>query len=289
MKDGNLALNFAYYVSKVVPVSFKKYLYKSPTLSNLIRRSLNQFAPEGINRVSIAAGINEDLEMFLDLQTEKDYWLGTYEPELQQTIELLVKPEQVVYDIGANIGFVTLMFARQTGEMGHVYAFEALPENVIRLRQNVDLNGYLERVTVVNAAVQDRAGEAEFLMGPSGAMGKVKGSAGRDTIEYLEYIKVKAISIDGFIENSGNLLPDIVKMDIEGGEILALPGMSNLLQTRHPLVMIELHGLESAEASWQLLRNAGYRICRMELEFPQVGNIEELDWKSYLVAFPYEY
>jgi FkbM family methyltransferase len=156
------------------------------------------------------------------------------------------------------------------------------------LRQNVELNGFLERVTVVHAAVQDQAGEAEFLIGPSSAMGKVKGSAGRDTVEYLENINVEAISIDGFIENSGNQFPDIVKMDIEGGEVLALPGMANLLQTRHPLVLIELHGLESAEASWWQLRNSGYRICRMERDFPQVENFEELNWKSYLVAFPDE-
>ena len=163
-----------------------------------------------------------------------------------------------------------------------------LPKNTNRLRQNVELNRFIERVTVVHAAVQDRAGEAEFLIGPSSAMGKVRGSAGRDTVEYLDNIKVEAISIDGFIENSGNQFPDIIKMDIEGGEVLALPGMANLLQNRQPLVLIELHGLESAEASWWQLRNAGYRICRMEPDFTQVENLEALDWKSYLVAFPDE-
>jgi len=275
MKVNNLILNFASYISKVVPLSLKKFIYKSTAISTTIRSGLNRIAPEGISQVSVAAGTNEGLEMLLDLQVEKDYWLGTYEPELQQVIEILVKPEQVVYDIGANIGFITLMFARLSGENGHVYAFEALPENVKRLKQNVKLNGYQER-------------ETEFLIGPSGAMGKVKGSAGRDTVDYQEGLRVQGISIDGLIDNTGYPSPDIVKIDIEGGEVLALPGMAKLLHQKHPLVFLELHGPESAKSSWEHLIDYGYRICRMTADFPRIENLEDLDWKSYIVAFPDE-
>ena len=288
MKVNNLILNFASYISKVVPLSLKKFIYKSSAISTTIRIGLNRFAPEGFSQVSVAAGTNEGLEMLLDLQVEKDYWLGTYEPELQQVIEILVKPEQVVYDIGANIGFITLMFARLTGERGDIYAFEALPENAKRLKQNVELNGYQERVTVIQAAVQDQACETEFLIGPSGAMGKVKGSAGRDTVDYQEGLRVQGISIDGLMDNTGYPSPDIVKIDIEGGEVLALPGMADLLQKKHPVVFLELHGPESAKSSWDCLIEYGYRICGMAAEFPRIEKLEDLDWKSYIVAFPDE-
>ncbi len=287
MKDESPVLNLAAFVSSVVPQSFKRAVYKFPKLSNIIRRGLNQFAPDGLRQVSIAAGTNEGLEMLINLQIEKDYWLGTYEPELQQVIESLVKPEQIIYDIGANIGFLTLMFARRTGVNGYVYAFEALPENVIRLRQNVELNEYQDRVTVVPAAVLDKEGEAEFWIGPSDAMGKVQGSAGRDSVDYPEKLHVQGISIDGFIETSGSPLPDIIKMDIEGGEVLAIPGMVNLLQEKQPLLLIELHGSQSAKVCWHELIELGYRICRMETGFPQVEKLEDLNWKSYVVAFPY--
>jgi FkbM family methyltransferase len=288
MKVDNLALNIASLISKFVPLSIIKYVYRSPKLSTLVRRSLNQIAPPGISQVSISAGVNEGLEMLLDLQTEKDYWLGTYEPELQQVVNSLATNGQVIYDIGANIGFVTLMLARKTGTKGHVYAFEALPENVNRLRKNVELNRYQDRVTVVHAAVQDHPGNVDFLIGPSGAMGKVQGSAGRESIEYQEKIKVEAISLDSFVEEPDNQLPDIIKIDIEGGEVLALPGMENLLHAKHPLVLMELHGLESAKISWHQLKKSGYRICRMEVDLPEVENLDELDWKSYLVAIPNE-
>ena len=288
MKVNNLILNFASYISKIVPLSLKKYIYKSSAISTTIRSGLNRLAPEGYSQVSVAAGTNEGLEMLLDLQVEKDYWLGTYEPELQQVIEIMVKPEQIVYDIGANIGFITLMFARLTGESGHVYAIEALPENVKRLKQNIGLNGYQERVTVIQAAVKDQAGETDFLIGPSGAMGKVKGSAGRDTVDYQEGLRVQGISIDGLIDKAGYPSPDIVKIDIEGGEVLALPGMAKLLHQKHPLVFLELHGPESAKSSWEHLIDYGYRICGMAAEFPQIEKLEDLDWKSYIVAFPDE-
>jgi hypothetical protein len=75
-------------------------------------------------------------------------------------------------------------------------------------------------------------------------------------------------------------------MDIEGGEILALPGMMKLLRHVHPQLLIELHGPEAAQASWNALKETGYRICRMEPQFPQIESFEELDWKSYLAAFP---
>jgi FkbM family methyltransferase len=177
--------------------------------------------------------------MQLDLQTEKDYWLGTYEAELQAATKNLVDPGDIVYDIGANIGFMTLLFAKRSGPKGHVYAFEALPTNIDRLLHNVKINGYQDRVTVIQAAVLDQSGEAELLIGPSTGMGKVTGSAGRSSVEYQESIRVEGLSIDDFVENSGIPLPNIIKIDIEGGEILALPGMINLLKEHHPVLVIE--------------------------------------------------
>jgi len=77
--------------------------------------------------VQVAAGGLQGLRLSLDMQTEKDYWLGTYEPELQAAVADLVKPGMQVYDVGANIGYVSLLLARRVGAAGHVYAFEALP------------------------------------------------------------------------------------------------------------------------------------------------------------------
>jgi recombinational DNA repair protein RecR len=75
-------------------------------------------------------------------------------------------------------------------------------------------------------------------------------------------------------------------MDIEGGEVLALPGMVNLLREHRPIILVELHGHQAARVTWDLLNQAHYKICRMASGYPKVNDLQELDWKSYLAAFP---
>jgi hypothetical protein len=75
-------------------------------------------------------------------------------------------------------------------------------------------------------------------------------------------------------------------MDIEGGEVLALPGMRRTLLEARPILLLELHGEEAARIAWKELSAAGYRIAKLEKGYPQVASLEVLDWKAYLIAFP---
>jgi FkbM family methyltransferase len=223
--------------------------------------------------------------MLLDMQTEKDFWLGTYEPEMQSALGELIKPGMTVYDVGANIGYVTLMLGKLVGMEGRVFAFEALPDNVERLRRNVELNGFNDRVNIYSGAVAANEGEVKFFVHSSGGMGKAAGSAGRDE-QYLREIVVPCISLDEFVFTQGNPPPQAVKMDIEGGEVLALPGMKRVLAEARPLMLMELHGPESARAAWEALTAANYQLCQMKPGYPRVPSLDALDWKSYLAALP---
>jgi hypothetical protein len=118
-------------------------------------------------------------------------------------------------------------------------------------------------------------------------MGKAEGSAGR-AAPYAAAITVPGISLDEFVYVQGNPPPQLVKMDIEGGEVLALPGMRRLLAEARPLMLMELHGPESARAAWEALIAAGYQVCWMRRGFPAAPSLAALDWKAYLVAFPKE-
>jgi FkbM family methyltransferase len=278
---------FAGLAARILPQPLKQALYRWP-LSNVIRRWLNRAAPQGLTRVRVAGGALSGSMLVLDLQNEKDYWLGTYEPELQEAIGKLVEPGMVSYDIGANIGYISLLLAHAAGESGRVIAFEALPQNVARLRQNLALNGMEERVEVVHAAVTDQPKPVHFLVGPSSGTGKVEGSAGRHELHYSQSITVPGIALDDFVFGRGHPKPDMMKIDIEGGEVLAVPGMLRVLSEVRPVILMELHGPEAAQASWDALIACGYRVCRMNRDYPEVGDLSELDWKAYLVAFSKE-
>ena len=279
-------LRLASLAARLLPQSIKRFFYRSPRLARLIRQELNRAAPQGFSVVEIAAGQLAGLRMSLDLQAEKDYWLGTYELELLSTLADLVRPGCVAYDLGANIGYISLLLARLTGQDGRVYSFEALPANLERLRLNLGLNALEERVTVVPGAVGDSAKPVQFLVGPSGGTGKTQGSAGRQELAYTQAISVPGIVLDEFVFTAGNPPPALMKIDIEGGEVLALPGMRRILTEARPLVCLELHGPEAARVAWDTLVACGYRLCRMAPGYPPIPSLDALDWKAYAVAFP---
>ncbi len=280
-----MLLSLAAWAAHILPTPVKRALYRIPALARFIRRSLNEAAPQGIIEVKIAAGVLAGLRMHLDLHAEKDYWLGTYEPDLQAAAQQVIKPGMVVYDVGANIGYISLMAARLSMENGKVFSFEALPANIERLSQNVALNAMQDRVQIINAAVVDKSGEAAFFTHASGAMGKAQGSAGRDE-HYTQAIKVAGIALDDFIFKKGNPPPAVIKMDIEGGEGMALAGMPRLLKEARPLLLIELHGQEAARQVWDCLKANRYTLCAMRIGSAPIRSLDELDWKAYVIASP---
>jgi len=280
-----LFLSIAAFAAKILPNSFKQAIYKVKPLARLIRGGLNRAAPTGLVEVKVAAGDLAGFTILLDMQVDKDYWLGTYEPELQSALRELIPAKTVIFDVGANIGYVSLLLAKAAGETGKIFAFEALPSNVEQLRRNLALNGMDAQVTVIASAVTQAPGPLRFLVHASGGMGKAAGSAGRDD-QYQSEVTVPGISLDEFVYGQGNPPPQVVKMDIEGGEVMALPGMRRVLTEARPLMLMELHGPESSRVAWETLTAAGYEICWMRPGYPVVPSLEAMGWKAYIVAKP---
>jgi FkbM family methyltransferase len=270
-------------VAKILPLPIRQALYRFQPLARLIRGSMNAAVDDGLSVIQVAAGTLKGYQVQLNLKAEKSRWLGTYEPELQATLVEFLRPGQVIYDVGANIGYVTLMFAHHTGATGQVFAFEALPVNVERIRKNLALNA-IKNVGVISGAVLDKAGDVTFYVHESVGMGKAAGSAGRHEAQYKAEITVPGLSLDEFVYQQGNPAPDVVKMDIEGGEVLALPGMKRLLNEHHPLMLLELHGPESEKVAWETLTSAGYSLRQMSAGYPVIETPEKLGWKAYVIA-----
>lgn len=273
----NPLLGLAAAAARLLPAPLKRGLYKLGPLSRGLRAALNRAAPQGLSEVSVAAGGLAGATLLLDLQSEKDYWLGTYEMELQHAIRAWAKPGTVVYDLGANVGYVSLLLARAVGAGGQVFAFEPLPANQARLRRNLELNPRVN-VALIPAAAADASGRAAFALHGSDDMGHLH-SAGSLTDKS---IKVETLALDAFAKS--HPAPSLVKIDVEGAELLVLQGMQQLLRTQQPILFIELHGYQAGQECWALLRQAGYQLYWMQTGYPLIHAVSELKKKSYVIA-----
>lgn len=278
-------LTLAARAAAVLPTPLRRGLYRLGPATRWLRGLLTRAAPQGLTEVAVAAGPLAGARLALDLRAEKDLWLGTYEPPLLEAAAALVRPGDVVYDVGANLGYLTLLFARLAGPAGRVLAFEPLPANLARLRRNLALNGLEQRVQVVEAAVAGRAGRLRFLVHDSGGMGKLEGAAGRDE-HYRQTIAVASVDLDTFVFRRRSPPPQVVKLDVEGGEVLALPGMRRVLAQVRPALLLELHGPQALEVARAVLGAAGYRLHRLRRGFPPLPPGLDPGWKAYLAALP---
>ena len=156
---------------------------------------------------------------------------GYFEPYETTLMEAAIKPGQVVLDIGANIGYYTLLFARLVGESGKVFAFEPDPANYELLRKNVRANGY-HNVVFVRKAVADSSGPLSLYLCPDN-----KGDhRAFDSHDGRPSIPIEATSLDEYFDGYDGPI-DFIKMDIQGSEGRALRGMKGLL-AKHPDVKI---------------------------------------------------
>lgn len=157
---------------------------------------------------------------------------GYFEPYETTLIESVVKPGDVVLDIGANIGYYTLIFARLVGEQGRVYAFEPDPTNFQLLKKNIRANGY-HNVVFINKAVAEVSGPLSLYLCPDNK-GDHRIFASEDD---RNAIPIQATTLDEhFTDYQGKI--DFIKMDIQGSEGRAVRGMQKLLRKHRDVKII---------------------------------------------------
>jgi FkbM family methyltransferase len=190
----------------------------APTMGPIIRRVVRSIQTEdGVIGHGAGVGLR-----FNPAGANPGYVFGTTEPVMQAEIAELLAPGLVFYDIGANVGFFSLIAARCVGADGAVYAFEPLPANADALAHNVAINGF-ENVELVRAAVSRGPGRAELAVTASSVQAHL---ADVDTgVPTVSTTTVDVTSVDAAVR-SGLRPPDVVKIDVEGAELAVLEGMS---------------------------------------------------------------
>ncbi|MFC1893697.1 FkbM family methyltransferase [Chloroflexota bacterium] len=144
-----------------------------------------------------------------------------------EKFKAVVKEGDVVLDLGANIGYYSLLAARLTGHRGRVYSFEPEPRNYDLLLKNIEINNY-QNIIPNQKAVSDRSGSIKLSISSidSGAH-TIRPT--ENTNNFKETIDIEMVSLDEYFKGREDVI-NVIKMDIEGFEPYALKGMNNILK-----------------------------------------------------------
>ncbi|MBF0193639.1 MAG: FkbM family methyltransferase [Magnetococcales bacterium] len=157
---------------------------------------------------------------------------GVYEPFETALFKKWIKPGDTVIDIGANIGYYTLLFAKLVGPQGKVYAFEPDPTNMDLLRKNVEVNGY-KNVVIEQKALSEKSGTIQLYLNE----GNKSDHRIFDSGDGRKAINIETVSLDEYFSDK-QVDIDLIKIDIQGAEIIALQGMHETMGKNSELKLI---------------------------------------------------
>ncbi len=183
-----------------------------------------------------------------------------YEVELA-FLDRFISSGSVAIDAGANCGIYTVAMAKLVGSSGRVIALEPGEQAGQTLQRNIELNG-LDHVRLVRKALSDRDGSARLYHhgGPVGY------SIAAGETEDGQSEEISSISLDSLLQQEGLDRVDLLKMDIEGAEELALRGAETMLTSSRPVIVFELN--PSAAARFGLDTDGAWRhLKRFDYEF----------------------
>ena len=167
---------------------------------------------------------------------------GFFEPSECRFVRRFLKPGMTFLDLGANLGQYTLLAAWRVGKTGAVHSFEPSSRMFSELEFNLRLNGLSDICVLNRMAVSDSVGTANLSVYEPGA--EVFCSLGTrrwENHDLIGYEEVETTTIDDYVESHKIANVDLIKMDIEGAELLALRGAARLLsQSKAPAIMLEV-------------------------------------------------
>ena len=198
---------------------------------------------------------------------------GTLEPPVQEALRRLVAPGAVFYDVGANVGFFTILGARLVGPGGRVVAFEPVPACARAVANNIALNGF-GHAQIREAAVGAASGRERLLVVGEASWSHLA-STGRHADVHDE-IDVAVVAIDELVGTGEIPPPDVVKIDTEGAELQAIAGMRTTIERHRPAIVCELHDTNERFAA--LMDELDYRVTNLDGTEPiaQAGAIHVL-------------
>jgi len=187
--------------------------------------------------VTLHDGIRMELVLNEYVQSQL-YLFGAFEPATVKVLKRLVKSGDTVLDIGANVGYISLVLAKCVGNSGKVFSFEPDSKNFASLKRNLALNADCNIEPIAKAVSDSHQpirlyhAKFDFNAGAHSMLPSEKHSS--------DFVEIEATTIDEFVTSHGLKKIDVIKIDIEGAEMKAFNGMTETLRNSRPLIVCEL-------------------------------------------------
>ena len=192
-------------------------------------------------------------------------YFGMIEPHQTNAFIETLREGQTVFDLGANVGYYSILASRLIGTKGRVVSFEPSVRNLSLLYGHLRANR-AENVMLIPAACSDTHHLALFSSGSNYAMGHLVNGEEAPT-DRIQVTAVPCLTVDEVVERL-NLSPDVMKIDVEGAEFGVLKGAAKTLADCRPTIFLSVHSDELRESCSRMLEELGYTVETINQEDP---------------------
>lgn len=210
--------------------------------------------------------------------SDTTYALGSYEQEAFAILNDYLKLDDVVFDIGANLGYFSLYFSKKSIN-GNIYSFEPIPESKKLLDTHLKINK-VSNVYTFQLGISDSVTEIEFTNSKNLAANTYKKES--PIFEKTSKVLVKTTTIDEFVKTNKINRLDFVKIDVEGAELDVLRGAEKTLQTLKPKLLLATHDCHIEGIKQQCLNF----LTQLGYSFQSSGESKEIEGQEDFLCKP---
>ena len=241
--------------ARSTPQPIKDWVHSNEGRYRVVRQTFSGLMRLGDDVVEIPEGPMAGIRLAVSQHTSHAHLSGKYELPVLRAVERLVTPGVVCYDLGASIGYLSLLMARQARR---VYAFEPAPHAIEEIRKHAAANRF-DNISIIPSPVSDEPRTVRFSLTDTAF-----GSCIVDGDSKHQVVEMTTIKLDDFARE--HELPDLLKLDVEGEEGRVLQGARTILRERRPRLCCELHTREASEQVLDILREHDYRLTDLNGE-----------------------
>jgi len=232
-------------LGNAIPEPVARRLTSTSVGSKLLRPVINRYMPQKPVPVVVRSGPAQGLRLLIDPRCEKFYWTGTHERHVQDAIARLLRPGMVFWDVGAHIGFFSILASRLVGRSGHVRAFEPFPPTRDRLVASIALND-AKNIIVDTCALAATAGQSVLYVHSRTLTSSLVRQDGDRTP-----LNVQCRTLDDIAKTAPP--PHLLKIDAEGADLEVLQGGLRLIADHRPIIIAEINSIDLQSAAQRLL------------------------------------